>query len=102
MDFYNKNILIVLHTGVLGGAERQGLGISKILTEKYHCKVFLLLTFNGDMHSDFKEFANHCHIIQTLHFGSPYLLIKRELSLRNIKRSVWSHNASVRSLYKCV
>jgi glycosyltransferase involved in cell wall biosynthesis len=90
VDFYNKNILIILHTGVLGGAERQGLGIAKILTEKYNCKVFLLLTFSGKMNDDFEEFARHCHIIKTLHFGSPYLVIKKELSLKNIKRSVWS------------
>lgn len=90
MDFHNKNILIILHTGVLGGAERQGLGISKILTEEYNCKVFLLLTFSGNMTDDFEEFTRHCHILQNLHFGSPYLLIKKELSLKNIKRSVWS------------
>ncbi len=43
MDLYNKKILLVIHQGYLGGAERQGLGISKILTTKYNCTVNVLV-----------------------------------------------------------
>jgi hypothetical protein len=43
MDLYNKKILLVIHQGNLGGAERQGLGISKILTTKYNCTVNVLV-----------------------------------------------------------
>ena len=43
MDLYNKKILLVIHQGILGGVERQGLGISKILTTKYNCTVNVLV-----------------------------------------------------------
>lgn len=90
MDFYNKKILLVIHTGCLGGAERQGLGISKILTGEYNCTVNVLLTFSEDMSSEFENYAKECGIQNILHFGSPYLIFKREFTYRNLKRLVWS------------
>lgn len=36
MDLYNKKILFLIHQEILGRSERQGLGISKILTTKYN------------------------------------------------------------------
>jgi len=86
MDFHNKNILIIIHLGCLGGAERQGLGISKILTEKYNCKVNLLLTSSGDTSMEFGDFAEECHIKNILFVDNPYLLFKKELTFINIKR----------------
>ncbi|CAM4152906.1 glycosyltransferase [Gillisia hiemivivida] len=86
MEFSEKNILLIIHAGSLGGAERQGLGISKILTEKYNCKVNLLLTSSGDTTKEFEDFAKECHIINTLYLDNPYLLFKKELTLINIKR----------------
>lgn len=90
MDFYNKKILLVIHQGNLGGAERQGLGISKILTEKYNCTVNVLLTFSAEITGEFEAFAKECHVQNILHFGDPYLLFKREFSYRNLQRLVWS------------
>lgn len=90
MDLLNKKILLVIHQGRLGGAERQGLGISKILTEKYNCQVYLLLTYSGETSEEFSKFSKDCHIYKTLHFGHPYLIFKKEFSLYNIKRLKWS------------
>ena len=90
MDFYNKKILLVIHTGCLGGAERQGLGISKILTGEYNCIVNVLLTFSEEMSSEFENYAMECGVQNILHFGSPYLIFKREFTYRNLKRLVWS------------
>lgn len=86
MDFHNKNIFIIIHQGSLGGAERQGLGISKILTEKYNCNVNLLLTSSGETSREFEDFAEECHIKNILYFDNPYLHFKKELTLINIKR----------------
>lgn len=90
MDLHNKKILLVLHEGNLGGAERQGLGISKILTKEYNCTVNVLLTFSADITGEFESFAKECYIQNILHYGSPYLLFKREFSYKNLKRLVWS------------
>lgn len=90
MDFYNKNILIIIHAGSLGGAERQGLSLAKILTEEYQCKVSLLLTFSRETSEEFNHYARSCHIQETFHFGEPYLVLKREWTYKNLKRLVWS------------
>ena len=90
MDFYNKNILLVIHQGVLGGAERQGIGIAKILTEEYGCRVYLLLTLSDKTSCEFEEFAKECHILKILYVGKPYFLLKREFSFKNIQRLIWS------------
>ena len=88
--FEKKKILLVMHYGSLGGAERQGLGLSKILTENFGCEVSLLLTFSDEMQPDFEQFAKVCHIKHIFHTHSPYLVCWKELSYRNIKRLVWS------------
>jgi len=85
MNLNNKNILLVIHQGILGGAERQGLGISKYLTEHCNCKVDLLLTFSDEMNEDFKSFAKACGIREILHFGYPYLLLERKLNIETLK-----------------
>ncbi len=90
MDFHNKNILLIIHQGYLGGAERQGLGIAEILTKKYNCKVDLLLTFSGSMNSEFKEFAEKCQIRNIFHFGTAYLYLPKEFTVKNLRRLKWS------------
>lgn len=90
MDFYNKKILLLIHQGDLGGAERQGLGISKILTEKYHCEVNVLLTYSADTTEEFKKFADECHVKEIVFIEKPYLYCKKEFSIRNVKRLIWS------------
>lgn len=90
MDLYNKEILLVIHQGILGGAERQGLGISKILTTKYNCTVNVLLSHSSETTAEFEHFAKECQVQNILHFGDPYLLLKREFSYKNLQRLVWS------------
>ncbi|WP_282017519.1 glycosyltransferase family 4 protein [Salegentibacter mishustinae] len=90
MDFNNKKILLINYHGSLGGAERQALGISKILTEKYNCEVYLLLVFSAFTTDDFKNYAEECKIKKILYFGEQYFLLKREFSFRNFRRLVWS------------
>nr|WP_315174132.1 glycosyltransferase [uncultured Flavobacterium sp.] len=90
MDLYDKKILLVIHQGILGGAERQGLGISKILTTKYNCTVNVLLSHSSETTAEFEHFAKECQIQNILHFGDPYLLLKREFSYKNLQRLVWS------------
>lgn len=90
MNLSNKRILLVLHQGALGGAERQALGLSKYLTEQRNCKVDLLLTFSEETTKEFDSYVKECAINNIFHFGSPYLFCKKEISLKNIKRLKWS------------
>ncbi len=90
MDFKNKNILLIIHQGQLGGAERQGLGIAGILTENYNCNVDLLLTFSGTMNREFEEVAEKCQIRNIFHFGKSYLYLPKGFSINNARRLKWS------------
>jgi glycosyltransferase involved in cell wall biosynthesis len=90
MDFYNKKVLLIIHHGSLGGAERQGLGISKILTYKFNCEVNVLLTHSESMTDDFQLYAKECGVQNILFFGKSYLLFKREFTYKNFKRLIWS------------
>ena len=80
MDFYNKNILLILHAGVLGGAERQGLGLGKILSEHYNCKIYLLLTYSDKTSTELS--SKKCHIEKIFHFGEPYIVFGKNLILK--------------------
>lgn len=90
MQLKDKNILLILHSGALGGAERQALGLAKYLSEECNCKVDLLFTFSIETTKEFDEFAKDCGIRQKLHFGEPYLILNREISIKNLKRLKWS------------
>jgi glycosyltransferase involved in cell wall biosynthesis len=90
MNLSNKRILLVIHKGALGGAERQALGLSKYLTEQRNCKVDLLLTFSNVTTKEFDQYAEKCSINNIFHFGSPYLILRREFTVKNLKRFKWS------------
>lgn len=90
MNFFDKNVLLIIHQGSLGGAERQGLGLGKILSENYNCQIYLMLTFSGETTKEFDDFAEQCHIKKTFHFGEPFLVLKQEFSIKNLKRLKWS------------
>ncbi|MDR5589702.1 glycosyltransferase [Christiangramia sp. SM2212] len=90
MNFKNKNILLIIHHGALGGAERQGLGLSKILVEDYNCEVDLLLTFSDKLDKDFETYSKECQIRKVHYFGPAYLNLPKKFELRNFKRLKWS------------
>lgn len=90
MDFINKNILLIIHSGSLGGAERQALGISSYLTEQYNCNVYLLLTHSLKTTREFDDYIKKSSILQVFHFGEPYLIGRKEFTYKNLKRYYWS------------
>ncbi len=90
MTFKDQKILLITHQGILGGAERQALGLSKILTEDHNCEVYMLLTFSGDCTNEFREFAKACKVKEVLFVEKPYFLCKKEVTFKNIKRLYWS------------
>jgi len=90
MQLKSKNILLIIHSGALGGAERQALGLAKYLNEVCNCTVDFLFTSSDETTQEFDDFANQCGINQRLYFGVPYLIFKREFSIKNLKRFKWS------------
>lgn len=90
MELKNQNLLLILHSGALGRAERQALGLAKYLNEQCNCTVDLLFTFSLETTAEFDEFAKDCGIRQKLHFGAPYLIFNKEFSIKNLKRFKWS------------
>lgn len=90
MILYGKKILLILHSGALGGAERQAMGLAKYLITDYGCKVDLLLTFSDETTAEFDAFAASCGINKILFFGTSYIYFSKEFSIKNLKRLKWS------------
>lgn len=90
MEFQNKNVLIALQRGTLGGAERQAFGLAKFLIEEKKCNVDLLITSSNKMTQDFEIAFLDAGIKQMYFFGEPYLTLRNEWSLKNLKRLRWS------------
>jgi glycosyltransferase involved in cell wall biosynthesis len=86
-DFANKNVLLLLKVAVLGGAERQALGMANYLINKYNCKVQIIATHSNEQTDEFREFAIQCGIDKIHFFGTPSLTILNEFSIINIKKA---------------
>ncbi|MCI2228384.1 glycosyltransferase family 4 protein [Polaribacter sp. MSW13] len=91
MKLQNTNILIILHYGALGGAQRQALGLAKYLTEERGCNVDLFLMHSDFQTNEFKDFSIASGIRNTHHFANPYLYLPKEWTLKNIKRIRWNY-----------
>ena len=91
MRLENINVLIMLHYGALGGAQRQALGLAKYLAEEKNCNVDLFLMHSDFQTKEFKEYVQESGIRNTCHFGEPYLYLPKEWSLKNIKRIRWNY-----------
>ncbi|MFY0714758.1 glycosyltransferase [Seonamhaeicola sp. NFXS20] len=89
-SFDNKNVLLVLNHGGLGGCERQALGLARYLTQKKDCQVTILQIYSGFQTEEYKAYAKCCHVKEILYFGEPYLIFRKEWSFKNIKRLKWS------------
>ena len=71
--FQNKNIVLLIKSGVLGGAERQALGLANYLINKLNCKVFLVCTHSNITSVEFETFAKISGI-NNIHFFGYKLL----------------------------
>lgn len=85
-DFNNKNVVLLLKVAVLGGAERQALGMADFLINNYNCKVQIIATHSNEQTDEFKEFAMQSGIHQIHFFGTPSLTIYNKFSILNLKK----------------
>ncbi|MEL0651250.1 MULTISPECIES: glycosyltransferase family 4 protein [Flavobacteriaceae] len=90
MKFDNKNVLLVLQVGTLGGAERQALGLGKFLVNNKNCNVDILFIASNNRTKEFDDFFKTTGIKNSFYFGFPHVVLRKELSVRNLKRLKWS------------
>lgn len=95
-SFKNKNVVLLIKVAVLGGAERQALGLAKFLITNYQCNVFLVTTHSNIPTEEFKIFAKECGIKKIEYFGVPSLTIRSVLSIANLRKTL----RALRYLYK--
>lgn len=86
-DFTSKNVVLLLKVAVLGGAERQALGMADYLINKCNCNVQIIATHSNEQTDEFREFATQCGINNIHFFGTPSLTIFNEFSIINIKKA---------------
>ncbi len=86
-SFQNKTIVLMIKVAMLGGAERQALGLADFLIKNYNCKVHLIATHSNQSTKEFHEFALACGINEIHYFGEPSLTIRKEFSILNLKRT---------------
>jgi len=87
-DFNNKNVVLLLKVAVLGGAERQALGMAHFLINNYNCKVQIIATHSNEQTNEFKEFAMQSGIHQIHFFGTPSLTIYKKFSILNLQKTL--------------
>jgi len=87
-DFQNKTVVLMIKVAMLGGAERQALGLANYLIKKYRCKVHLVATHSNEATEEFSLFAKDCGITKIDYFGTPSLTIRKEFSFNNLKKTV--------------
>ena len=87
-DFYNKNVTLIIKFAVLGGAERQALGMADYLIKNYNCKVSFITTQSNIQTEEFKKFAQNCGVNEILFFGIPYLSSSSKWSLSAFKKNI--------------
>ena len=78
----------MIKVAMLGGAERQALGLADFLKKKYNCKVHIVATHSNQPTKEFYEFASVCGINEIHYFGEPSLTIRKEFSVSNFKRTL--------------
>lgn len=86
-NFKNKNVVLLIKSAALGGAERQALGLANYLKLHFKCKIFLVCTHTDNISEEFKEFAKISGVEENYFFGTPSLSIKKEITFLNIKKT---------------
>jgi glycosyltransferase involved in cell wall biosynthesis len=87
-NFHNKSVVLLIKSAVLGGAERQALGLANYLINQFNCKVYLVCTHTDNVSKEFESFATLSGINKIHFFGTPFLSIKKGYAFSNIKKTI--------------
>ncbi len=85
-SFHNKTVVLMLKVAMLGGAERQALGLADYLIKNFNCQVHVVATHSNEPTKEFHDFAATCGIHKIHFFGVPSLVIKKDFSIQNLKK----------------
>jgi glycosyltransferase involved in cell wall biosynthesis len=91
-SFQNKTVVLMIKLPILGGAERQALGLAAFLKENYNCNIHLIITHSNEETKEFKQFASICGIHKIHYFGVPSLTIHNAFSILNLKKALRAYN----------
>lgn len=84
--FNNKKVVLLLKSPVLGGAERQALGLAKALIIQCNCVVEIVATHSSIATKEFIDFASLCGVNKIHFFGLPSLAVSKKISIANFKK----------------
>lgn len=87
-SFQNKTVVILIKDAILGGAERQALGFAKYVKENFNCSVSIVVTYSNEQSVEFQNFLNEIGLDRVYYFGTPSLSIKKEFSIKNLKKAI--------------
>lgn len=88
MNLKNKNIVLIIKTPVLGGAERQAIGFAKYAKYELNCNVSFIATHSGEMSTEFKEFLKGIEIDEVSYYGKFVLKIDNKFTINNFKNTI--------------
>ena len=88
MDLRNKNIVLIIKSPVLGGAERQAIGFAKYAKYQLNCNVSFIATHSGEMSFEFKEFLKEIEIDEVSYYGKFILKIDNKFTIKNLKNTI--------------
>ncbi|UOX34027.1 glycosyltransferase family 4 protein [Flavobacterium sediminilitoris] len=95
-SFENKTVVLMIKVAMLGGAERQALGLADYLSRKFNCNIYLVATHSNKPTKEFKDFAESCGVDKVYYFGEPSLTIRNEFSIFNLKKAI----RAIKYIYK--
>ncbi|WP_152287211.1 glycosyltransferase family 4 protein [Flavicella marina] len=88
MNLLNKNIVLLIKSPVLGGAERQALGFADYAIHTLDCSVKIIATHSGLVSKEFKQFAEEIGIDE-IHYKEKYFLkLSNNISLKNLRNGI--------------
>lgn len=89
MILHKRKILFVLESPILGGAERQALGLAEYLSNERSCVIDLLVTKSQNIPEPFRNYCKS-YIRHIYSYDEIYLYLPLNLNVKNFRRISWS------------
>ncbi|QTE23043.1 glycosyltransferase [Polaribacter cellanae] len=100
MNIYNKNIVLIIKSPVLGGAERQAIGFADYAKNNFNCKVTFIATHSQKMSVEFESFLNKIGEFRVDYYGKPCLKFNKTWSINNLKNGIKTFLYLIKMVFK--
>ena len=100
-SFKDKNIIVLLKSAKLGGAERQALALSGYLQDNLHCNVFIYTFSRDELSPQFMDYCNQLGLKNVEKTSNPlnssngFKYLKRRLKLFSFALKLRKHKPDV-------